>query len=162
VGEHPQAGPARIDHELYRLARVVRDRHRLDAKAVDLEGATRIDEPMLAVGRARHPRHRLPGAVRQVDGYAVAAGKAEHAADMVTVLMGDEDAGERLGRHVERLQSATRLPQAESAVDQHAGATAGSVRRLDHEGIALAAAAETRKAHVPVLFPGPRAAAVPG
>ena len=68
----------------------------------------------LALGLERGER-----AVREVDGDAVRGGEAEHAAGMVAVLVGDEDAAHLRGLEAGALQAPLGLGEREPAVEHH-------------------------------------------
>jgi len=68
--------------------------------------------------------------------------KRRHAADMVRMFVGDDDGIERVGRNANAGQPCRGVAHAEPAVD-HDARGAG----FDNESVALAAAADRRKAH---------------
>ena len=119
----------------------MRDGHRRDLERVDRE-------PFVAVEavHVRHAlesrRHRGQRAERRPDRNAVARGERRHAADVVGVLVRDEDRGQRRRREPEPPEARRGVADAEAAIDQHARAA-----RLDDEAVALAAAAQGREAH---------------
>ncbi len=141
VGQHAEAPRAVADDVLHRLARVVRNGYRLDLQRVDRE-------PVVAV-EAVDVRHALEAlrdrgqrAERGPDRNAVPRRERRNTADMIGVLVRDEDRGERRRLEPEPGEASRRAPNAEAAVDQDARAA-----RLDDEAVAFAAAAQGGEAH---------------
>ena len=90
VGQHTQP-PASIGaHELHRLASVVRHRKRMNLDRVDREAIMTVEAPHARkLGEAlRDDRERSEG---EPDGGAEASGERRDTADVVAVLMGDQN-----------------------------------------------------------------------
>jgi len=107
----------------------VADRNRLAVAA-----KANVDAKRVVLTRA------FEGAVAEPDGDVVAARQLEHAADMIRMLVSDDDTVDLLGPDLQARQPAFGLPHAESAIDHHAGLRR-SAGGSDQQGIALAAAA---------------------
>ena len=136
IGKDTHAAGAVADHVLHGLARIVRHRDRNDLEHADRESLVAVEpvdvaHPFEAVGddgeRAERRPHRR----------AVPRGEGGHAADMIRMLMGDEDRRQVARREPEALEARFGIANPEAAVDQHAGAAG-----LDDEAVALAAAAQ--------------------
>src|SRR5207237_5913115 len=65
-----------------------------------------------------------------------------NAADVIVVLVRDDDGGKRLGLDADPREPRGRIANAETAVDQNASGTS-----FDNEPVAFAAAADRREAH---------------
>jgi RNA polymerase sigma factor (sigma-70 family) len=118
------------------LARIVRHRDRNDLEHADRESLVAVEpvdmaHPFEAVGddgeRAKRRPHRR----------AVPRGEGRYAADMIRMLMGDEDCRQVAWREPEAFEARFGIAKPEAAVDQYAGAAG-----LDDEAVALAAAAQ--------------------
>jgi hypothetical protein len=84
---------------------------------------------------------RREGSVSQPDRQAMAAGKRKYAADMVTMLVGDQNPAQVRRITPKARETPQRLALPETAIDHQAGCTA-----FDQQRIACAAAPERRKA----------------
>ena len=87
-------------------------------------------------------RGTAPGAGRGPDRDAMAAGQSGNPAEVVAMLVGDQDALEVSGTDPELGEPPLRLAETEAAVHQQAGGT-----RRHQQGIATAPAAEGGEAH---------------
>ena len=109
----------------------------------------RVDCKMVMAVEPEHARQRGKTlgdggqrAERQPDRRLVPCRECRHAADMIAVLVGDDDRGDAFRFNAQAGKARDRVADAEAAVDQHAGAAA-----FDQQAVALAAAAETRETH---------------
>jgi hypothetical protein len=82
-------------------------------------------------------RHRGKRAERRPDGNAVARRESGHPADVIGVLVGDEDRRQRRRFEPEAREADRRAADAEPAIDQDPRAAG-----LDDEAVAFAAAAK--------------------
>jgi hypothetical protein len=122
VGEHAELARAVGEHELNRLARVVRHgerdhqhaAERLALAAVDEHHAHALDD--LALGL--HREHR---AVGEVDDGVVRGREVEHTVRMVAVLVRDQQAVDVRGLETQAREAPFGDGQIEAAVDEHAG-----------------------------------------
>src|SRR4029077_8803721 len=145
VAGHADAGAvARLDHEAGRIGRVVQGAPGVNVQLTD--GERRIvrenDRPDgLAVDVAGIER-----SLRQVDGDAVLASDRTRAANVVVVLVGDDDGLHALDRLADLLQPFARLARPETGIDQD-----GSAVALEVVGIARAAGGERGDDHARVM-----------
>src|SRR6185437_1831080 len=87
-------------------------------------------------------RHRRQRAECQPHADVVARGKCRYAADVIGMLVRDEDRADRTWLDADPREARRAVAHTESAVDHHARSA-----RLDDEAIALAARADGREAH---------------
>lgn len=141
IGRHAEAAPAIGKNELDGFGRVVGNGKGMDFEIADGERLVAVDEFELrqfaAPGQCRGER-----AVRDPDGKLVAGGETDDAADVVAVLVGDDDAGEGFRLAAEAGQPEARFARAEAAIEQEPRRTG-----FDEQGIAAAAAAQRGEAH---------------
>ena len=124
-----------------------RDLHRAEEKA-DL----RLDHALiLRRNRADLPLHGRPGARRGVDRQVEFAGEHAHAADVIDVLVGDENAAELSRRHAHALQRLHHPRAGEPRVHQNVRAVAADV-----DGVAAGAAEQRCKSQLHVRRPSDR------
>ncbi len=141
VRQHAQTVRAVADDVLHRLARVVRNGYRLDFQRADRESVMAVET--VDAGHALEPfRYRGQRAERRPHRNAMPCGERRDAADMIGVLVRDENRGERRGRESEPGEASRRAANAEPAIDQDARAA-----RFDDEAVAFAAAAQGGEAH---------------
>ncbi len=140
IGQNPQPMRTVADHILHRLARVVRNGDGPDFERADREGVVAVE----AID-VRHPLETLGHLAERPECRpyrgCVARGKRRHPADVVRMLMGDEDRSQIVGGQAAPGEPLFGIANAETAVDQDPG-RAG----LDDEAIACAAAAERSEA----------------
>src|SRR5579862_3666670 len=141
VGQHAEPLRAIADDELDRLARIVRHRkwphlHHADRKHVMAVEAEHPRQPGNALARHRQRPERAP--YRDAE----AACERSDAADVIGVLVRDDDRADRIGRHAEAPKAHDRVAHPEPAVDQDARIT-----DFDDERVAFAAAAQGGEAH---------------
>ena len=108
VGQHAEPARAVADDELHRLARVVRHRERPDLerrRSRTRRGCRSRRRASMPSKRAADRRQR---AERRPDRDPVARRERRHAADVIGVLVGDEDRGQRVRGEAERARGAPR------------------------------------------------------
>lgn len=140
IAHHADLAPAAAEDEADRLDGVVRHGEGLDGKAAKLEGGAAFKDlprgslDLLADDLARHRR----GVDRDGEGFH------EHPqpAHVITVLVGEQDGVERLGRDADEPEPADDLAGGKPGIHQHARAVG-----LDHRGVSPTPAAEHRKPH---------------
>ena len=122
VGGHPETTPRRdIDQrDAHRVGGIVDCHEGLDAQGPDLEGVTGpiLLHPFLA---PEEPGAGDAGGGGQVEGRAVAARVHPHPPGVVPMVVGDEDAIERVRVFAESLDPAGEVAGREAGVDQQAG-----------------------------------------
>src|SRR6185437_8459263 len=141
VGDHAEAPRAVADHELDRLARVVRHRKRAHLERADREYFVAV-ETEAAHGTDEALAGRVDRAERRPYGNPVSCRERRDPANVVAMLVRDEDRCDRRGIDSKARETNARVAHAEAAVDQDRGAA-----RLDDEAVALAAAAQRSEAH---------------
>jgi len=92
-GDFDAFGPERKSN---RIGRVVRDREAGDVDITDGEARSSLEQ--LQVRRVFIPRNRRRGEARYIDGNFQLAGENLQAADVIGMLMRDEDGVQRFGR----------------------------------------------------------------
>lgn len=138
IGEHAEAHAAIAQGELRGFARIVRHRKRLDLEVADRERLMAVDDAHIQAFFAAQACHR--GAVRHEERNAETPRTRRRAADVVAVLVRDEDRIEAVDARAR--QAARQLARAEAAIDQYRGA-----RCLHGDGIAAAAATQRCEAN---------------
>ena len=142
VGQERKPAPSVRAHELHRLARVVRYRDGMELEGTD-------DECLIAVDAVDVRQLRaaivcaLERAEREPHRHVEAGGQRGHAADMIAMLVRDDDRIQALGRHPEAREPGDAVAKPEAAIDQHPRHPG-----LDQETVAFTPAAETREAHL--------------
>ena len=96
-----------------------------------------VDDSHINVGRRGYARRE--GSVTQPDRQAMAPGKRKYAADMVTMLVGNQNPAQVYRITPETRETPQRLALPETAIDHQAGCAA-----FDKQRIACAAATERR------------------
>ncbi len=146
IRQHTEAPRAVVEDELQGLARIVWHGVGQDPQIADAEGIVGTAEtdggPVGAAQRCR-------GAIRAVAGpdrNTVFGGERIGAADMVAMLVRDENGVEGRRRAAQAFKPAHGLADAESAIEQDTRARR-SIGGFDEQRIALAAAAETGESH---------------
>ena len=138
VGEHAEAVRAVGEHELHRLARVVRHGEGQHLDGADGESRAPLDDARQhAVHCLARLIQRAGRAVRHPDAGAELRGKAERMARMIVVLVSDQDARDVGGRKAQAREALLGLARREAAVDQDTGGA-----DFGNEAVALAAAAQ--------------------
>ena len=140
VGQYAQPAVAIAEDILHRLPRVVRDRKGKDLEIANGEGGVTIDHdglhPTTGEGRGRGDER----AVGEMDRDAIAAGETRDAADVIVMLVSDDDGGQALGLDAKPREAADRIVESEAAVEHDPRAAV-----FDDERVAAAAAAEGRE-----------------
>jgi hypothetical protein len=142
VGEHAEARGAVRQHELHRLARVMRHGERGDLEIADASLFFSVQQYF--PDPTEHLAlllERDQGAVGEIDRDAVGRGEVKRAAGVVAVLVRDQDAGEVRRREAEAREALLRVAQVEAAVDQQARAAG-----FGDQAVAAAAAGEGSEA----------------
>src|SRR6202521_5044782 len=145
VGQYTQAVNTVGEYELHRLARIVRHRERKDLHVADAELGVTVDN--VQAGRHHLFGEAMQGAEGEPHGEVVAAAQSGYTADVVAMLVGDDNAGKICGCEPEAGKPEYGICDAESAVEEQAG-----VSDLHDQPIALRAATQGREAH---QSPGP-------
>ena len=142
VGQHAEPATSIAGDILHRLACVMRNGIRRQFQVAyrqPLSVAAKVENDVIAMFL-----HCLIGAEAEPDRNAMAACELEYAADMVLVLMGNDDTRQVSRAYAQSLQAPFRLADGESAIEHDNGA-----RRSRHGGnqqrITFAAASQTGK-----------------
>lgn len=148
VGEDAELGRAVRAGQLKRFAGIVRHRERGDLQTTqgDVDAVPRHMEPAFEVGLA----DCLVRAAAHPDRNLVAARQRLRAADVVAVLVRDEDRVDVRQRKAAAGQSVGELTNAKPAIHEQAGGYQAAC--LDQRGIAAAATAQTFKAQHDDVF----------
>src|SRR2546425_4315220 len=141
IGQNAQP-PATVGaDELHRLARVVRYGKRPDFDIADLEYVVAVETIHVRQG-SEALRDRFQRAESEPYRCSEPRRKRRDPADVIGMLVRDDDRGNGLGRDTDPRESRDRVPEPEAAVDQQP-------RRadLDQPAIAFAAAPQRRETH---------------
>lgn len=149
VGEHAQHAIAVGAAQLQWLARVVRNGKGQQAQRADAQhlpvlgrrGGGRCGGGQAAGGAVQ----RLPGAGAGVQGNVVTGAEHRGAANVIAMLMGDENGVDVFGAESLHGQALQQLAPAQAAIDKHARALQ-AIGGFDERGVATAAAGQAAKA----------------
>ena len=138
IGQHAQSPRAIGDDELHGLARVMRHRERMDLERADGEHVMAVEtEHMVHLGEVSGDGHQR--AECRPHRNAMTGRESGHTADVIGMLVGDENRRQRIGHEAKTRKPHRRVANAKAAVDHDAGAAAS-------QAIAFAAAAGGRSA----------------
>src|SRR5260370_21880108 len=141
IGELVERARAVAEYVLRRLTRIVRRRKRFDLKVPDDKAAVIVDYIQIAdAGKQRFESGQSP--VGEPYRNRMAARQARNTADMVVVLVGDDDGRQIFGGKAKAAETAGRLAEPKSTVEQNPGGSG-----LNDQGIAPTAAAQRCEAH---------------
>src|SRR5438552_12312608 len=141
IGQNAQPPVPVGADELHRLARVVRHGKGPDFYIANLEHIVAVETVYVRQDRETLRDH-CQRAESEPYGCSEPRRERRDAADMIGMLVRDDDRGNGLGRDADPREPRDRVPDAEPAIDQHP-------RRadLDQQAIAFAAAAQRRETH---------------
>ena len=134
IGQHPKVPLAITQNELSRLTRIVWNREGLNLQITQRKGRVTVEYPQIQLSRqiARHA-----GTVTHMHSERTARRRARYTADVIAMLMGDEDRIQILRGQPQPRQAHYQFARTKAAVDQNPCSPT-----LDNQGIALAAATE--------------------
>src|SRR5574343_646636 len=135
IRKHAQFQASRRKNILNRFPGIVRHRKRRNFQGANREGTMAIDDAQVEIRRIRPTPSQ--SAMGQPDRQAEFTGQTKNTADMVAMLMRDNDAGQVLHPPFEPLQTRLGFLEPEAAIEHQAG-----FARLDEQRITSAATAE--------------------
>lgn len=145
IGKDTQSYDTIGKNKLRRLPCIMRDGERRDLKVTDGKTRMMIDQPdprsILRAGLRRHRTGSRQRAVRHPQRNLVLARQARGAADVIPMLMGNDDGVDFRWHDPEPFQPALDLANAETAIKQDAGDRPAGMR-FDNQGITFATRTE--------------------
>ena len=141
VGEQSKTHGAVAEYELRRFTRIVRNGIRLDFNGANRKTAVTI-ENLDRVNSGKTTGRSLQRAVSQPHRNVELARQARRAADMIVVLVGNQDGVDRGGVYIATGKTREGIAQGKPAVDENARPL-----NFNQQAIAIATAAQRCEAH---------------